>query len=242
MMSCASCGAEGIAPGQACPRCGAAPELELAVDPPAPVQERAGPDAAISPAVPSGQALASAVPTSVAPAVGDIAFDARLLADYGEAPRHWLFSPLYAWRVFRRRRDLKAALVRRREEAARTAGEVEDALVAFAERVRPVAEKESTYGAALEELHGAEELLRSRDRVLASEQDAQNARLAQVDSRLSKLEGELAQAQGEEQTIAAELVSAQTALEREEAKLKRAETELRAARQREATADGGTGA
>jgi chromosome segregation ATPase len=173
-------------------------------------------------------------------AVGDLDFDARLLAEYGEPPRHWLLSPLYAWRVLRRLRQLKAALAGRREEASRTAGEVEDALVAFAERVRPVAEKEPGFATAAEELHRAEELLRSRDRVLATEQDAQNARLVQVDARLAKLENELGQAQSEEQGLAAELSTAQGALGREEAKLKRAEVEVRAAQQRE-TAAGANG-
>ena len=165
--------------------------------------------------------------------VGDVAFDARLLADYGDPPGHWLLSPFYAWRVLRRLRELKKVLAGRREETKRAQQEVEDALVAFAERVRPVAERHAEFVQALEELRGAEDVLRSRDRVLASEQDAQTARLASVDGRLAKLEADLAHAQAEERAIAAELVSAQAALARGDAKLKRAESELRAAAQRE---------
>ncbi len=167
------------------------------------------------------------------PDVGDVAFDAKLLADYGDPPRHWLLSPLYAWRVLRRQRELKKVLVGRREETKRAHHEVEDALVAFAERVRPIAEHHPEFAQALEELRGAEDLLRSRDRVLASEQDAQTARLASVDGRLAKLEAEVAHAQAEERAIAAELVSAQAALARGDAKLKRAESELRSAVQRQ---------
>jgi len=170
----------------------------------------------------------------VVPSVGDVAFDARLLADYGKAPGHWLLSPLYAWRVLRRQRELKKGLAGRRDEAKRAANEVEDALVAFAERTRPVAEKHSEFARGIEELRGAEDVLRSRDRVLASEQDAQSARLAAVDARLAKLEAELAQAQAEERAIAGELASAQAGLARGESKLKRAESELRSAQQREA--------
>jgi hypothetical protein len=166
--------------------------------------------------------------------VGDVAFDAQLLADYGPAPGHWLLSPLYAWRVLRRQRELKKGLAGRREEAKRAAHEVEDALVAFAERTRPVAEKQSDFARTIEELRGAEDVLRSRDRVLASEQDAQSARLVAVDARLAKLEAELAHAQAEERTIAGELASAQAGLARGESKLKRAESELRSAQQREA--------
>jgi hypothetical protein len=183
---------------------------------------------------PAGQARPMPMAHSVAAAVGDVAFDARLLADYGDAPRHVLLSPLYAWRVLRRQRELRRALVVRRAEAERAATEAEDALVALAERVRPTAEKLPAFAGALEELRRAEEVLRSRDRVLASEQDAQNARLASVDARLAKLEADLAQAQADERAIVAELGSVQTAVGREEAKLKRAASELRAAQQREA--------
>ena len=76
-------------------------------------------------------------------------------------------------------------------------------------------------------------MLRSRDKVLAAEQDAQKARLAQVDERLTALEAELSQAQIDERLAAEQLSSSQGALAREEAKLKRAEGELAAARQRE---------
>jgi hypothetical protein len=169
----------------------------------------------------------------VVPSVGDVAFDARLLADYGNAPGHWLLSPLYAWRVLKRQRELRKGLAGRREEAKRAANEVEDALVAFAERTRPVAEKQSEFARSVEELRGAEDVLRSRDRVLASEQDAQTARLAAVDARLAKFEAEVAHAQAEERRIAGELASAQAGLARGESKLKRAESELRSAQQRE---------
>jgi hypothetical protein len=161
--------------------------------------------------------------------VHDLAFDARLLAEYGDPPSHWVMSPLYAWRVMKRQRELKQVLVGRREEAARTLTELEDALVAFAERVRPTAERQGPYAPMLDEVKRAEEALRSRDRVLAADQDAQTGRLASVDAQLSKLEGELAKAQADERAILTEIASAQGALSRAEAKVKRAETELRAA-------------
>jgi len=177
--------------------------------------------------------LREAARAGAALSVGDVAFDARLLADYGESPKHWLLSPLYAWRVLRRQRELRKGLAGRRDEAKRAANEVEDALVAFAERTRPVAEKQGEFARSIQELRGAEDVLRSRDRVLASEQDAQTARLAAVDARLAKLEAELVHAQAEERAIAAELASVQAALARGESKLRRAESELRTAQQRE---------
>jgi hypothetical protein len=231
--------------------------LELAVDPRALVQERssssgsgAGTGSGAAPAVqaqgvPSGvlargaASMAPMAPPQPAPqpAVGDLAFDAGLLGDYGEAPTSLLRTPFYAWRVLRRHRELRAALATRREEAERAENDRLDALVAFAERVRATAEKQPAYAVALEEVRRGEDLLRSRDRVLAADQDAQTARLSAVDVRLSKLEAELAESREQDAVIASELATAQGALSREEAKLKRAEIELRAAQQRE-SADG----
>jgi chromosome segregation ATPase len=166
--------------------------------------------------------------------VADVSFDAQLLAEYGNAPSHWVLSPLYAWRVLKRRRDLRRVLAGRREEARRAMTELDDALVAFAERVRPAAEKHPDFTHPLEELRGAEDVLRSRDRVLASEQDAQTARLTSVDARLGKLEAELAEAESAERVVSGELASTQAALARGESKLRRAESELRSAHEREA--------
>jgi hypothetical protein len=270
MGACASCGADGVGPGQACPRCGAlkdsglelelrarpaakppkprkpaeeAKPLELAVDPRSLVAERAA-DAHGAPfEYGLGGAAASApvvrgAPRGAATAHGqdpemDLAADARVLADYGEPPGSWITAPLYAWRVLKRQRELKTAHAARKVEAEHAAGVLEDALVAFAERVRPAAEKQSAYAVALEDLARTEDVLRSRDKVLAAEQDAQKARLGQVDARLTSLEAELSQAQIDERLAAEELSSTQGALAREEVKLKRAEGELAAARLRE---------
>jgi hypothetical protein len=179
-------------------------------------------------------------PSSLAPPASDLDTDARMLADYGDPPGTAVLAPLYAWRVFKRQRELKAALAIRTAEAEHAKTALEDACVALAERIRPVAEKQQGYLVTLDELTRAEDVLRSRDKVLAAEQDAQRARLAQVDTRTGKAEQELAQAQGHERAVATELSGAQGALAREEAKIKRAEAELRAAQQRESP--GGVGA
>jgi hypothetical protein len=237
--------------------------LELAVDPRqlvaqraaeaygGPVSQARGP--ASSPGGPEARSLGAAAMSAPVvrnvPMAGlraapladgtDIGADARVLADFGEVPVSWVMAPAYAWRVLKRQRELKTSLAARRVEAEHAATVLEDALVAFAERTRPAAEKLPAYAVALEELQRAEDVLRSRDKVLAAEQDAQKARLAQVDARLAKLEEEQTQAHTEERMTAQELSSAQGALEREEAKLKRAEAELRAAQKTDASGAGG---
>jgi hypothetical protein len=217
--------------------------LELAIDPRALVQQRSaesrGPSAppvyaaASAPVMRGAPATLASYPRPpagpVQPALSDLEVDARVLAEYGEPPRSWILAPFYAWKVLRRQRGLKGALAGRRAEAEHAGTAHEDALVAFLERVRPAAEKQPTYAAALEDLSRAEDTLRSRDRVLATDQDAHGARLAQVDGRIGKLEADLVQAQTDERVAATELSSAQGSLAREEAKLKRAESELKAA-------------
>jgi hypothetical protein len=199
--------------------------LELAIDPRTLIQP-IEPERAIAPS--AGTALVARGAEQVA-AVHDLAFDARLLAEYGDPPRHWIASPLYAWRVIKRQRELRQVLIGRRDEASRTQTELDDALVAFAERARPTAERQGPYAPMLEDVQRAEEALRSRDRVLAADQDAQSGRLASVDAQLSKREVELAKAEADERAILAEIAAVEGALSRAEAKVKRAETELRAA-------------
>jgi hypothetical protein len=226
--------------------------LELAIDPRALVLERAettsmnvraapfsGPLPPPAPPPLSGRSSLPAIATSpaasarvVVAGAADVTSDAALLADFGAPPRSWVLSPVYAYRVLKRRRELKVALAGRREEAKRAAEAAENALVAFVERVRATAGALPAYAAGLEELARVEETMRSRDRALSTEQDAHGARLAQVDARLSTLEADLTQAQREERTAAQRLADAQEGLTREEAKLKRAEIELRAAQQR----------
>lgn len=215
------------------------PSLELAVD------LRAGQRQSSQPA-PVSARMAIVRPSSLRPglaAVDEVAFDARLLADYGGTPERWHALPFYAWRVLRRQRELREVLVGRRAEAERTARESEDAFVAFAGRVRSEleadTEKGSEFAEALIELRKGEDVLRARDTVLAREQDAHSARLAAVAVRLGKLESELAQAQTAERRIAIELATAQAGLSREETKLKRVEAELRAAQRRDEPDDGG---
>jgi hypothetical protein len=200
--------------------------LELAIDPRTLIQP-IEPERAIAPS--PGKALAARAGAEQVAAVHDLAFDARLLAEYGDPPRHWVASPLYAWRVIKRQRELRQVLIGRRDEASRTQTELEDALVAFAERARPMVERQDPYASMLEEVKRAEEALRSRDRVLAADQDAQSGRLASVDAQLSKREAELAKAEADERAVLAEIASAEEALSRAEAKVKRAEAELRAA-------------
>lgn len=158
--------------------------LELAVDPRVLVQERA-----------SLRSPVQAAPLRGLTSPAQVAFDGRLLADYGEAPRHPMLLPLYAYGVLKRRRALRLALAEKREEAGRASDQVDQALLAFADRARATAEKADEYVRALADLHESEDALRSREGELALEQVAQKARLSQVASRIANLEADLVETQ-----------------------------------------------
>lgn len=156
-------------------------------------------------------------------------FEVRALADFGAPPSNPLLSPLYAWRVVRRRGELGRALALRKEEAQSAARHAEDALVSFAERMRPAAEQAQSR--ALDGVRAAEELLRSRDGGMATEMDAHRAELARIDARLGVVEAELSAAQADEKRIADELARANEVKDRNVAKMKRADIEIRNATQ-----------
>jgi len=157
----------------------------------------------------------------------DEEIEARTLAAYGDPPKNAILSPMYAYKVFTRRKELQRLLVGRREEATLAARRAEDALVALGERARPLAAGDPQCARSLEELKRAEELMRSRDHSLAREQDAHAERLRSIDQRIAGVESELVAAQAAERRVASELADAQAALQRSEARFKRAEIELR---------------
>lgn len=163
-------------------------------------------------------------------------FEALATADYGPPPENVFLTPLYAWRVLQRKGQLRRSLALKREEAARATQRAEDAVIAFAERVRPLAEKAGSR--AMEAVRAAEDVMRSRDGSLAGEMDAHRAELARIDERLAVVESELAQARAEEKAIEAELAQVVEAKKRADAKVKRADIEIRNATQLLATKKG----
>jgi hypothetical protein len=184
--------------------------------------------------IPSNSRMAAVKPNAYAPPpaatapVDEDEAEVAALGAFGDPPKTWVLSPLYAYRVYQRQRELRKALAERREEAAQAKTTLEDALVATASRVRPRASKTDAYKAQLSDVAVAEELLRSRDGALAKEQDAHAARLADIDARITKLEQELAAAQADERKVATEVAAVEASLGRADAKLKRAEAEIRA--------------
>lgn len=199
-----------------------------------------GPSIALAPASVPPRPMANAPshrPAAIlTPLENDEELAARTLANFGDPPKGVILTPLYAYRVYKRRKEIAEALGGRREESSLAAGKVEDALVALGERARGTASADENAKGTLEALERAEMLLRSRDQSLAREHDQHKERIASIDQRLAGVETELAQAQAAERAVSAELADAQTQLQRAEARLKQAEGELKALLSRDRTA------
>jgi hypothetical protein len=218
------------------------PTIDFAVDlssirpeappvPPPPISDRTPPPNSGIEVVhaPVAAANAPARPNAVSkpPLALDAELEARTLANFGASPSNFFVAPMYAYRVWKRRNELRVALAARRDEASQAARAQEDAMCALGERVRPIAGKDPQATRSLQLLKDGEDLLRTRDTTLAREQDQHRERSRANDQRIAAIEAELVSAKSEERAANQDLADAQAAVQRAEAKLKRAEIELR---------------
>jgi hypothetical protein len=202
-------------------------ELDMATAPAAAAAAKvaAATAAAAAAASPTAQALTKGGKTSEEE---NSLREARALAAYGDPPEMWFKTPLYAYRVLRRRSELKKIATAKQKEAERADAAAEDALVAFAEIVRPTAERYGgSYEAAFEAVRQTERVLGERDAILAAETDAHNQRKAEIDAKLTGQEAQLTQIQIEERQVAGELAEAEALLKRAEARARNTEIEMR---------------
>jgi hypothetical protein len=139
---------------------------------------------------------------------------AAALGAYGEPPRHIWEAPMYAYRVYARQAELKKELVLRKREAQQASTALEDAIIAFAERVRPRAEAMPFYLRAFDPVRALEEQIRSLDGTSAAEMDQHRARMRDLDAKVTQAEQALNQVQIEERRIADDLARTEAALER----------------------------
>ncbi len=156
-------------------------------------------------------------------------FEAKVLADYGPPPDAFWQTPMYAYRVVKRRGELRRALAEVKLDAERSLKLVEDALVALGERARSMTKDGASTSAApmLERVQQAEELLRSRDTALAGTMDAHRSTLAEIETRLGIAEADLARAKDAEARAQAAFETADADMARADAKLKRIDIEIR---------------
>jgi nitroreductase len=164
---------------------------------------------------------------------------AQRLGDYGAAPSEWYKTPLYAYHVKMRQRDLRHALAARRADLEKAQSAADDALVVLAERVRPTVHHKDAYAKLLDAIIVAERTLKERDSELAAAIEAHKRQTAGLDAKITEHEAELGVARAEERAREDVFNRADEIRQRAEAKIKRIDIELRSAVARASAAGAG---
>ncbi|HVY24899.1 MAG TPA: hypothetical protein VHB79_00050 [Polyangiaceae bacterium] len=169
-------------------------------------------------------------PRGRTPAVDQLRVDARevaLLADYGPPPRNAVSTPLYAFRVFSRRKPLKSALALQHAALAAAELERDTLLMRLASELRPSLEAHEAFKRALEPVREIERLAGERGAALSQADSGYREQMAKFDGELAGLRE--AEARAKTQTLEREAskTAAESELRRAEAKYQRVQIEIR---------------
>jgi hypothetical protein len=151
-----------------------------------------------------------------------------LFAGYGEPPKSVHLTPLYAYRVFARQRELKHALARLDAEWQEAEAERESVLAELARAVRPEAEELEQFQRLFAPLIALEQVTSERSQSLSAVNAELSARTAALDAELTALNEQLAFEQAREADAQRLYNERDAAARRADAKLKRVQIEVRA--------------
>ncbi|HEX3775609.1 MAG TPA: hypothetical protein VHV51_14150 [Polyangiaceae bacterium] len=180
-----------------------------------------------SPAHPTN---AQAWPSGVAPARDRLAIEPvelALLAGYGAAPTSPHLTPLYAYRVFVRQRELKHALVALDAEYTRAEVERQAALAELGRALAPELEPREQFRRLLSPLLELERTADQRGKALSSVSLELNEQASAIDSELEQIAARLTNELGQERDAQHKYDQRLEAMQRAEAKLKRVQIEVR---------------
>lgn len=153
--------------------------------------------------------------------------EVALLADYGPPPQNAVLAPLYAFRVFSRRKPLKAALAE--QHTALTAAELErdTLLMRLAAELRPALEANESFKRALDPVREIERLAGERGAALSQADSGYREQMAKFDGELNQLREAEARAKTHSLEREASKTAAESELRRVEAKHQRVQIEMR---------------
>ncbi len=180
-----------------------------------------------SPVAPCRPALPSGCPPNSPPALQVDPYEVAILADYGPAPDQFLLTPLYAWRVLTRRRDLKRRLAVADEAVAQAERARDDRLADLAERARPTIEKSPEFASLLQPLIAAEQSAADRASALALRNAEFAKQVGAVDQQIADAHQKVQAAQAVVDAARRQLATKEELLRRAQALVKRVEIELR---------------
>lgn len=167
-----------------------------------------------------------------------------LLADYGPPPEQAWLAPLYAFRVWKRKRELTKQLAAKKDDLKAASDKRDDHLAALAERVHGSLVGDESYKVMLELLSKVEQTTAGRKEALAESKAKFDALAAQLDAGVAELDEQLSQVGAKRKQAMAVLDERAAVLQRAQAHVKRVEIELRNTQElaRTAAAPGSTAA
>lgn len=171
-------------------------------------------------------------PTGKTPAVINVdPVEVRIVADYGEAPSSPLVAPVYAWRVFSRRRVLEQQVVQARQ-ALEAVERTRDALLAdMIDEIRPQLEATEQLASHLFHVKEVEKTAESRGEMLAGVQEEYGQKTRLVAQRRQEAQQRIVQLNDDRKHLLDEITVREETYKREEVHLKRIHIEFRAARE-----------
>lgn len=169
-------------------------------------------------------------PRGRTPGSDQLSIDARevaLVADYGAAPVNMVLTPLYAFRVFSRRKPLQRAVAEHHTALANAELERDQQLMQLAMQLRPVLEAHDAFKRALGPVREVERLAGERSAALSQADSGFRDQMAKFDAELAGLR----ESESRARAVATEREATKNACEGElrrvEAKHQRVQIEMR---------------
>jgi hypothetical protein len=150
-----------------------------------------------------------------------------VVADFGRAPSNVLMCSAYAWRVFRRKRELRRMLQQAQAAAAAAERERDDLLATLAEHARPQLQDDREMAGFQRLLAQAEQVAQERETALSARSADYASAVSAVDEKIAAEEAIAAEANQRVEQASGTFTQRSQELSRAQALLKRAEIELR---------------
>lgn len=176
-------------------------------------------------------------PLGDTPAPSDLPIDpidVGLAADYGKPPSGWLMTPVYAWKVFMRRREIAEEIKRCSVRLKAAEGARDTALAEFAYALRPAIESDTAAVRMLGEVQSLEQAAGERQGTFQAVEQSFEEKCAALDQADIDYQLELEELRQRTSVLDHDASEARSAFKRVEIGYKRVEIELRAARERAA--------
>ena len=203
-----------------------------------------GADPAVMPALPEMPAAPRPPSAAAAPHHAPVHGQAELAqarehAGYGPVPGAIYLLPLYSWKVFKRRRELRVALAELNLEVDRAELRRDEAFANVTNAARAEYEGDSRFESGFATVRLLEEQAGARGDALSQLSAQAQATTSQLAAQITALQAQLEQHRGQAQTAAQEVARRQDALGRVVARQKRFLIEARSAQQVAQQAAGG---